>query len=77
MPIEQCRDPKQFSDFERSGRDNNISGYDSAFGAVARQSVRPMLDAARVRAASSTKCMLWPSHAGGWGIGTWSGGSRS
>ena len=48
MPIEQCRDPKQFSDFERSGWDNNISGYDAAFGAVARQSVRRMLDAARV-----------------------------
>ena len=48
MPIEQSRDPKQFSDFELSGRDNNISGYDAAFGAVARQSVRPMLDAARV-----------------------------
>ena len=32
-----------------SGRsDNNIRGYDAAFGAVARQTVRPMLDAARV-----------------------------
>ena len=48
MPIEQSRDPKQFSDFERSGWDNNISGYDAAFGAVARQSVGRMLDAARV-----------------------------
>ena len=48
MPIEQSGDPKQFSDFERSGWDNNISGYDAAFGAVARQSVRRMLDAARV-----------------------------
>ena len=48
MPIEQSRDPKQFSAFELSGWDTNISGYDSAFGAVARQTVRPMLDAARV-----------------------------
>ena len=48
MPIEQSRDPKQFSDFERSGWDRNISGYDAAFGAVARQTVPSMLDAARV-----------------------------
>jgi SAM-dependent methyltransferase len=49
MPIEQSRDPKQFADFELAGWDANISGYDSAFGAVARQTVRPMLDAARVK----------------------------
>ena len=48
MPIEQSRDPKQFSDFELSGWESNISGYDSAFGAVARQTVSSMLDAARV-----------------------------
>jgi SAM-dependent methyltransferase len=48
MPIEQSRDPKQFSAFELSGWDTNIRGYDSAFGAVARQTVGPMLDAARV-----------------------------
>ena len=48
MPIEQSRDPQQFSDFERSGWDRNISGYDSAFGAVARQTVLSMLNAARV-----------------------------
>lgn len=48
MPIEQSRDPKQFSDFELSGWDSNIRGYDSAFGAVARQTVPAMLDAARV-----------------------------
>lgn len=48
MPIEQSRDPQQFSDFERSGWDRNISGYDSAFGAVARQTVPSMLDAVRV-----------------------------
>ena len=48
MPIEQSRDPKQFSAFELSGWDDNIRGYDSAFGTVARQTVGPMLDAARV-----------------------------
>jgi SAM-dependent methyltransferase len=48
MPIEQSRDSKQFSAFELSGWDTNIRGYDSAFGAVARQTVGSMLDAARV-----------------------------
>jgi SAM-dependent methyltransferase len=48
MSVEQSRDPKQFSAFERSGWDANISGYASAFGAVARQTVGAMLDAARV-----------------------------
>ena len=48
MPIEQSRDPKQFSDFELSGWNIQISGYDLAFGAVARQTVSPMLAAARV-----------------------------
>jgi SAM-dependent methyltransferase len=48
MPVEQSRDPKQFSAFELSGWDTNISGYASAFGAVARQTVGAMLDAARV-----------------------------
>ena len=48
MTIEQSRDPKQFSAFELSGWEANIRGYDSAFGAVARQTVVPMLDAARV-----------------------------
>jgi SAM-dependent methyltransferase len=48
MAIEQSRDPKQFSAFELSGWDSNIRGYDSAFGAVARQTVGPMLDAACV-----------------------------
>ena len=41
MPIEQSRDSKQFSAFELSGWDTNIRGYDSAFGAVARQTVGP------------------------------------
>jgi SAM-dependent methyltransferase len=48
MTIEQSRDPKQFAAFELSGWDTNIVGYDRAFGAVARQTVAPMLDAARV-----------------------------
>ena len=45
MPIEQSHDSKQFSAFELSGWDTNIRGYDSAFGAVARQTVEAMLDA--------------------------------
>ena len=49
MPIEQSRDPKQFSAFELSGWDTNIRGYNSAFGAVARQTVGSMLDAAHVK----------------------------
>lgn len=48
MPIEQSRDSKQFAAFERAGWDAHIRGYDSAFGAVARQTVKSMLDAARV-----------------------------
>lgn len=48
MPIEQSRDPKQFAAFELSGWDTKIGGYASALGAVARQAVAPMLDAARV-----------------------------
>jgi SAM-dependent methyltransferase len=48
MSVEQSRDSKQFSAFELSGWDTNIGGYASAFGAVARQTVGAMLDAARV-----------------------------
>jgi hypothetical protein len=48
MAIEQSCDSKQFSAFELSGWDANIHGYESAFGAVVRQTVQPMLDAARV-----------------------------
>lgn len=48
MPIEQSRQSEQFTAFELSGWDANISGYDLAFGAVVRQSVGAMLDAARV-----------------------------
>jgi ubiquinone/menaquinone biosynthesis C-methylase UbiE len=50
MSIEQSRDPEQFAAFELSGWDHNIIGYDAAFGAVARQTVAPMLDAVRVEA---------------------------
>ena len=48
MPIEQSRDPNKFSAFELSGWEANIGGYDAAFGAVVRQTVPSMLDAARV-----------------------------
>jgi SAM-dependent methyltransferase len=48
MPIEQSREPNQFADFELAGWESNIAGYDAAFGAVARQTVEAMLDAARV-----------------------------
>jgi SAM-dependent methyltransferase len=48
MPIEQSRDPTKFAAFELSGWDANIRSYDSTFGAVARQTVQPMLDAAHV-----------------------------
>jgi SAM-dependent methyltransferase len=48
MPIERSREPKQFAAFELSGWDTKIGGYDSALGEVARQTVAPMLDAARV-----------------------------
>src|SRR5262245_18921149 len=48
LPIEQSREPKQFAAFELLGWESNIGGYDAAFGAVARQTVQSMLDAARV-----------------------------
>ncbi len=48
MPVEQSSDPEQFSAFELSGWETNIGGYASAFGAVVRQSVGAMLDAAGV-----------------------------
>src|SRR6516165_1802191 len=55
MPIEQSREPKQFADFELAGWDSNIAGYDAAFGAVVRQTVEAMLDAALV---TSGRCVL-------------------
>src|SRR5260370_8515446 len=48
MPIEKACEPKQFAGVELSGWDTKIGCYDSALGAVARQTVAPMLDAARV-----------------------------
>ena len=48
MPIEQSRDPEQFTAFELAGWDENVGGYHSAFGEVARQTVEPLLDAAGV-----------------------------
>ena len=50
VSIEQSRESDQFSAFELAGWETNISGYNRAFGAVARQTVRPMLDAAHVTA---------------------------
>jgi SAM-dependent methyltransferase len=49
MAIEKSKSPTEFGDFELAGWDTNIAGYDRAFGAVSRQTVRPMLDAANVR----------------------------
>jgi SAM-dependent methyltransferase len=49
VPIEQSSDPEKFGAFELSGWQANIGGYTSAFGAVAFQTVAPMLDAGRVR----------------------------
>lgn len=48
MPIERSQDPARFAAFELSGWDKNIDGYDRAFGDVSRQTVRPLLDAAKV-----------------------------
>jgi 2-polyprenyl-3-methyl-5-hydroxy-6-metoxy-1,4-benzoquinol methylase len=48
VSIEQSRESDRFSAFELAGWETNISGYNRAFGAVARQTVRPMLDAAHV-----------------------------
>jgi SAM-dependent methyltransferase len=49
MAIEISREPERFSEFERTGWDANIAGYDQALGSVAGQTVDPMLDAACVR----------------------------
>ena len=48
MPLEQSRDPEQFTAFELSGWETNIGGYTAAFGAVARETVEAMLNAAGV-----------------------------
>jgi ubiquinone/menaquinone biosynthesis C-methylase UbiE len=49
MAIEKSRNPAEFADFELAGWGANIAGYDQTFGRVSRQSVRPILDAAKVR----------------------------
>ena len=56
MSIEQSRDPKQFAAFELSGWDTNIGGYDAAFGAVTRQTVRVN---ARRGAREAAACRCW------------------
>jgi len=48
MAIERSNDPKNFTDLEQAGWDENIAGYDDAFGAVSRQTVDGTLDAANV-----------------------------
>lgn len=48
MTVEVSREPERFSEFERTGWEANIAGYDQAFGSVAGQAVEPMLDAAYV-----------------------------
>ena len=42
--------PLKFADFEKAGWQKQIAGYDGGVGAVSRQTVQPMLDAAKVRA---------------------------
>lgn len=60
MPIEQSRDANQLAAFELSGWDMNICGYDSAFGAVARQTVGAMRDAASVKRGTRVLDILRP-----------------
>lgn len=50
MAIEKSNSPAEFAEFERAGWEKHIAGYDSTLGAVSRQTVQPMLDAANVRA---------------------------
>ena len=50
MAIEKSKDPNAFVDFEYAGWNDNIAGYDDAFGSVSRQTVDVTLDAANVRA---------------------------
>jgi ubiquinone/menaquinone biosynthesis C-methylase UbiE len=49
MPIERSRDSEQFASFELAGWNASIGGYQSSFGAVARQTVEAMLDAGLVK----------------------------
>lgn len=50
MALEKSKDPAEFADFERTGWQKQIAGYDGGIGLVARQTVEPMLDAAKVTA---------------------------
>lgn len=53
MSIEGSKTPEAFSAFELAGWDENIAGYDQAFGPVASQTVAPMLDAAHLGPSAS------------------------
>ncbi len=50
MALEKSKNPVEFADFEKTGWQKQIAGYDGGVGAVSRQTVQPMLDAAKVRA---------------------------
>ncbi len=50
MAIEKSNNPTEFRAFEEAGWNENIAGYDDAFGGVSRQTVGPALDAAGVTA---------------------------
>ena len=50
MALEKSKNPVEFADFEKTGWQKQIAGYDHGVGAVSRQTVQPMLDAAKVRA---------------------------
>lgn len=49
VAIQKSNNPQAFVDFELAGWDESIGGYERAFGAVAGQTVQPMLDAAKVQ----------------------------
>ena len=46
MSIEESRDPKRFTDFERDGWNAASTVYDTTFGSVTRKTVEATLDAA-------------------------------
>lgn len=50
MAIEKSTNPAEYLDFERVGWGEHIAGYNDTFGAVTRQTVEAILDAAQVRA---------------------------
>src|SRR5262245_38904852 len=49
MPAERSQDPEAFTAFERSGWGSRIGGYQRTFARLTSQSVKTVLDAARVR----------------------------